>query len=85
MARGDNPHHVRLTAGPERGAAALARLDRDQPVDDPTALDQKLVHFAVDPIDFRAQFGQGFQSGGFGHGLDHHLKGAAASLGWPLL
>ena len=84
MTRGDDPHHVGLAARPERRAAALARLDRDQPVDDAAALDQKFVHFAVDPIDFRAQFGQQFQSGVFSHGPDRHLESVGPPLG-PLL
>ena len=60
----DEPaHHVGLAAGPEGAAAAGARLDGDEPVDDLAALHQHFVQASVDPVDLVAQIGQSFRSG----------------------
>ena len=63
MALGERAHHRGLARRPEGRAAALARLDRDQPVDDPAALHQQFVHRRVDPVDLDAEIGKRFEGG----------------------
>ena len=58
VALGDAAHHLGFAPRPERRAAALLRLDLDQPVDDLAALDQQRMHCGVDPVDLDAQAGK---------------------------
>ena len=61
MALGDGAHH-RSFAGRTKGrAAALARLDGDQPVNDPPALHQQFMHRRVDTVDIDAKIGKRFK------------------------
>ena len=60
----DEPaHHVGLAAGAEGAAAAGARLDGDEPVDDLASLHQHFVQAGVDPVDLVAQISQSFRGG----------------------
>ncbi len=63
MAFRQRAHHRGFAGRPERRAAALARLDGDQPVDNPAALHQQFMHRCVDPVDIDAEIGKGFDGG----------------------
>src|SRR5271165_7251968 len=66
----DRPHHRRLASRSERRAATLLRLDLDQLINDPPALDQELVHRRVDSVDLAAQVGQSrLERSAIRHGL----------------
>ncbi len=54
MALDQAPHHLGFAPGPESRAAALARFDGDQPIDDLAALHQAVMQIKVDPIDLLA-------------------------------
>ncbi len=52
-------------------------LNGDQPIDDLPALDQKLVHRRIDPIDVDAEIGEGFDGRFLKHGT------VPKEAGWP--
>ena len=58
VALGDHPHHRGLAAGPEGGAGGRGLLDGDQPVDDPAALHQEVVHRRIDAVDVGPEGGE---------------------------